>query len=140
LPYVGTLHATSQHINMIQIIISMKRINLFLVLTTFVLVVSCINQPALKPPVAEKTPHELFKSRNDNYYWMRLSDDQKNAKTPDEQTKKVLDYLNSENDYSKAVLKHNDALQKTVYDEIVGRIKKDDESVPYFDNGYYYYI
>ena len=102
--------------------------------------VSCTVQPSVKPPVADKIPHELFDKRNDNYFWMRLSDEQKNAKTADEQTKKVLDYLNSENDYSKAVLKHNDALQKTVYDEIVGRIKKDDESVPYFDNGYYYYI
>ena len=36
-------------------------------------------------------------------------------------------------------LKTLKTLQKKIYDEIVGRIKKDDESVPYFDNGYYYY-
>jgi oligopeptidase B len=70
---------------------------------------------------------------------MRLSDDQKNATTPDDQTKKVLDYLNKENEYSKEVLKNTVDLQKKIYNEIVGRIKKNDESVPYLDNGYYYY-
>ncbi len=70
---------------------------------------------------------------------MRLSDEQKNSVKPDDQTSKVLDYLNKENDYSKAVLKDTEVLQKTLYDEIRGRIKKDDESVPYLENGYYYY-
>jgi oligopeptidase B len=112
------------------------------VLMTFLLVVflfACSNQPAIKPPVAEKIPHELFDKRNDNYFWMRLSDEQKNATTPDEQTTKVLDYLNKENEYAKTVLKNTEVLQKTIFDEIVGRIKQNDESVPYLDNGYYYY-
>jgi oligopeptidase B len=112
------------------------------ILMTFLLVVflfACSNQPAIKPPVAEKIPHELFDKRNDNYFWMRLSDEQKNATTPDEQTTKVLDYLNKENEYAKTVLKNTEVLQKTIFDEIVGRIKQNDESVPYLDNGYYYY-
>lgn len=95
--------------------------------------------PSVKPPVAEKVPYELVDNRTDNYYWMRLSDDQKNAISPDDQTKKVLGYLNSENDYTKAILKNTEGLQKTLYDEITGRIQKDDSSVPYFKNGYYYY-
>ena len=70
---------------------------------------------------------------------MRLSDAQKNAETPDAQTQDVLDYLNAENDYKDAAMKHTDSLQKTLFDEIVGRIKKDDSSVPYNDNGYSYY-
>jgi oligopeptidase B len=37
------------------------------------------------------------------------------------------------------MMKHTEKLQKTIYDEITGRIKKEDESVPYLDNGYYYY-
>ena len=104
-----------------------------------VVLFSCSNQPAIKPPVAEKIPHELFNKRNDNYFWMRLSDEQKNAENPDEQTAKVLDYLTKENEYSKTVLKNIEGLRKTLFDEITGRIKKDDESVPYFENGYYYY-
>ena len=93
-------------------------------------------------PIAEKVPHELNAHgdvRVDNYYWMRLSDAQKNAETADEQTKKVLDYLNAENAYTDAKLKHTDKFQQDLYDEIVGRIKQDDESVPYRDNGYFYY-
>jgi oligopeptidase B len=36
-------------------------------------------------------------------------------------------------------MKHTDTLQKTLYNEMVGRIKQNDESVPYLDNGYWYY-
>ncbi len=117
----------------------MKRTNLLFSVFLLPLLLSCSQQPVVKPPVAEKIPHELFDKRNDNYFWMRLSDEQKNAATPDSQTTKVLDYLNAENDYSKTVLKNIEPLQKTIFDEIVGRIKKNDESVPYFDNGYFYY-
>ena len=117
----------------------MKKFSFPITIFLMVFLLACSSQSSLKPPVAEKTPHEIFDKRVDNYFWMRLSDEQKNAATPDEQTAKVLDYLNSENEYSKAVLKKSEVLQKKVYDEIVGRIKKDDESVPYLKNGYYYY-
>jgi oligopeptidase B len=117
----------------------MKRLNLQSAFLFALILVSCNPQPAIKPPVAEKVPHELYNKRTDNYFWMRLSEEQKNASKPDEQTTKVLNYLNAENAYSKAILKNTEALQKTLYDEITGRIKKDDESVPYFDNGYFYY-
>jgi oligopeptidase B len=93
-------------------------------------------------PIAEKTPFEITANGNtrvDNYYWMRLTDEQKNAETKDDQTQKVLNYLNSENDYFKTKTKHTEALTKKIYDEIVGRIKQTDESVPYKDNGYWYY-
>jgi oligopeptidase B len=117
----------------------MKKINLSLIALLAVLLFSCTSQPRVKSPVAEKIPHELVEKRTDNYFWMRLSDEQKNASKPDEQTVRVLDYLNKENEYSKAVLKSTEVLQKTLYEEITGRIKKNDTSVPYFDNGYYYY-
>ena len=117
----------------------MKKHNLSLSVLLAVLLFSCNSLPSVKAPVAEKIPHELFDKRTDNYFWMRLSDEQKNASNPDEQTTKVLDYLKSENEYSKEILSHTADLQKTVYDEIVGRIKQNDESVPYLDNGYYYY-
>ncbi|TAL61293.1 MAG: S9 family peptidase [Bacteroidetes bacterium] len=117
----------------------MNRIKFSMTILLMVLLFGCSSQPSVKAPVAEKIPHELFDKRTDNYFWMRLSDEQKNAATPDEQTTKVLDYLKKENEYSKAVLKNTEELQKTLYNEIVGRIKKDDQSVPYLDNGYYYY-
>ena len=100
---------------------------------------SCNNQPSIKAPVAEKIPHEVFDKRIDNYFWMRLSDEQKNDSTPDEQTVKVLDYLNKENEYSKAVLKNTKFFRKRFMMKLSAGLKKDDESVPYFKNGYYYY-
>ncbi|MBL7871053.1 MAG: S9 family peptidase [Cyclobacteriaceae bacterium] len=93
----------------------------------------------LKSPKAEKTATKLSGNRIDNYYWMKLSDEQKNAAQKDEQTKKVINYLTEENGYLAAKLKHTEALQKKLYDEMIGRIKQTDESVPYKDNGYWYY-
>ena len=93
-------------------------------------------------PVAKKISKELIMhgdTRVDDYFWMRLTDDQKNAETPDEQTQNVLDYLGEENNYKEEALKHTKDLQENLYDEIVSRIKKDDQSVPYNDNGYSYY-
>ena len=95
-----------------------------------------------KGPIAKKIPEALTihnDTRTDNYFWMRLSDEQKNADTSDAQTQDVLDYLNAENDYLEKTMGHTEKLQKTIYDEMVGRIKKDDQSVPVKDNGYSYY-
>ena len=93
-------------------------------------------------PKAKKVAKELAihdDIRNDDYFWMRLSDAQKNAATPDPQTQDVLDYLNAENAYLNKMMSHTEQLQDTLYNEIVGRIKKDDASVPVKDNGYEYY-
>lgn len=93
-------------------------------------------------PKPEKIPHELTANGNtriDNYYWMKLTDEQKNAEVKDEQTQKTLDYLNAENAYLDKKLKHTEGLQEKLYNEIVGRIKQTDESVPYKENGYWYY-
>ena len=94
------------------------------------------------PPDAIIKPHELTMhgdTRIDNYYWMRLTDEQKNAKDPDQQTQDVVDYIDQENQYTQSNLSHTRKLQNTIFDEMVSRIKKDDESVPYLKNGYYYY-
>lgn len=93
-------------------------------------------------PKAKKIKHELQEHGNvrvDDYFWMRLSDEQKNAEKPDAQTQDVLDYLNAENAYTKKVMGHTDPLQKELFDEIIGRIKQDDSSVPYKLRGYEYY-
>ena len=94
------------------------------------------------PPDAIIKPHELTMhgdTRIDNYYWMRLTDEQKNAKDPDQQTQDVVEYIDQENQYTQSNLSHTRKLQNTIFDEMVSRIKKDDESVPYLKNGYYYY-
>lgn len=84
-----------------------------------------------EPPVAEKIPKELTihgDTRVDDYYWLNERDNPQ-----------VIDYLTAENAYKDAVMKHTESFQKKLYDEIVGRIKKTDMSVPYKDSGYYYY-
>jgi len=93
-------------------------------------------------PEAEKQPYKMTvhgDTRIDDYYWMRLSDEQKNAKKFDSQTKKVVDYIDSENKYADASLSQTKKLQEDLFNEIIGRIEKNDESVPYFKNGYFYY-
>ncbi len=92
-------------------------------------------------PVAEKQPSKLEKHgdvRVDNYFWMRLTDEQKNAEVKDEQTQKVYDYLNAENQYYEKETAGTKGFQEDLFEEMKGRIKEDDESVPYKENGYYY--
>ena len=94
------------------------------------------------PPDAAKKAHEMTihgDTRVDDYYWMRLTDEQKSAKEKDRHTQEVVDYIDAENDYTESRLKHTKKFQDKLFDEIVDRIKKDDESVPYLDNGYFYY-
>lgn len=84
----------------------------------------------IKSPIAKKINKEITQhgdTRIDPYYWL-------NERTSPE----VIDYLNKENDYTKGMLSHTEKLQETIYEEIVGRIKKDDTSVPYKNNGYFY--
>ena len=124
----------------------MKPIYYFLMFT-LLLFSSCNNsekskQMTAEAPIAKKITKELVihdDTRIDDYFWMRLSDEQKNAETPDAQTQDVLDYLNAENEYLDKVMNHTEDLQNKLYNEIVGRIKKDDQSVPVNDNGYSYY-
>ena len=102
---------------------------------------SSCSQP-LSTPDAVKKPYEMTihgDTRVDNYYWMRLSDEQKSAQTYDEHTQEVVDYINLENEYTQGSLSHTKKFQDHLFNEIIGRIKKDDETVPYLKNGYYYY-
>lgn len=103
-----------------------------------------MNKELPMAPVAKKIAYNLSEhgdTRLDNYYWMRLSDEQKNAPeaTRDQQTKDVLDYLNAENAYTNNVMAHTDGFQKKLFEEMKNRVKEDDQSVPMRDNGYWYY-
>lgn len=125
----------------------MKKI-IFIAIALSLVITNCknnkeiIDYTSLDVPSADKIPEALTAhgdTRTDDYFWMRLSDAQKNAKTPDAQTQNVLDYLVAENVYKEKALKHTEGLQKSLFDEMVGRIKKEDQSVPYSNNGYSYY-
>ncbi len=95
----------------------------------------------VKTPKAEIQPKSLTihnSTRIDNYFWMRLTDEQKIAKNKDAQTQKVEAYLNSENEYFDKVTASTNNFQKELFEEMKGRIKEDDTSVPYFRNQYFY--
>ncbi len=70
--------------------------------------------------------------RTDDYYW--LNDYW--LKGPD--SDRVVEYLTAENEYFYANMKPAEELQQKLYNEILGRVKQTDESVPYFKNGYWY--
>lgn len=83
------------------------------------------------PPVAEVIPdtfENFGQQRIDNYYWLK-----------DKNNPKVIEYLQAENAYTDTVMSATQALQQKIYDEILGRIKEDDESYPSFKDGYFYY-
>lgn len=131
---------------MFSILIQMKKIFLLLLISSTIFANAqqisnkMINEDA-KAPVADKIPKKLEKHgdvRIDNYYWLRLTDEQKNAKQPDAHTQKVLDYLQAENDYFDKRFGHTETFRESLFQEMKSRIKEDDESVPYKDNGYYY--
>lgn len=84
--------------------------------------------PAAKRDHAVMAPHGA--SRNDEYYWLR-DDSRKNPE--------MLAWLEGENRHTDAVMKPLAGLQATLYDDIIGRIKQDDSTVPYQDKDYWYY-
>jgi len=95
---------------------------------------ACQNQNssmiALQAPIAEKHPRKLEihgDVRTDDYYWLRESENEA-----------VLDYLRKENEYYQALTAHTSEFREQLFAEMKGRIKEDDASVPYKQNGYWY--
>lgn len=81
-------------------------------------------------PKAKILPKKLKKHneiRIDNYFWLN-----------DRENPEVIDYLNQENAYYESMTAHTKDFQKELFEEMKGRIKEDDQSVPYLYNGYYY--
>ncbi|NUM31297.1 MAG: S9 family peptidase [Bacteroidetes bacterium] len=88
-------------------------------------------QSNMIPPKPAKKPKTLEKHgdiRIDEYYWLN-----------ERENPEVLKYLKQENEYFKSEFAHNENFQNQLFEEIKGRIKKTDESVPYKYNGYWYY-
>ena len=87
--------------------------------------------PVLTAPKAAIKPKELVTNdhkRVDNYYYLN-----------ERENPEVINYLKSENAYLDQVLAPVKDLQTKLFDEMKGRIKQQDESVPYKEGAYYYY-
>jgi oligopeptidase B len=85
-----------------------------------------LNVPKAKKIAQRLTTHQH--SRIDNYYWMN-----------DRSNPEVIQYLNEENQYLEDQLSDTVELQEQLFQEMKGRIKEVDESVPYLKDGFYYY-
>ena len=110
----------------------MKR--LFLLLLPMLLLASCGGPKTwgeAEAPIAEPKEEMLIMhgdTRIDFYYWLR-----------ERENPEVIAYLEAENAYLDTVMAFTGELQETLFEEMKGRIKEDDQSAPYFSNGYYYY-
>jgi len=85
----------------------------------------------IQQPATEKEPKEFMAhgdKRIDEYYWLNQRDNPK-----------VLNYLKAENTYLDTMMGSTAALREKLFKEMKGRIKEKDESLPYRDNGYWYY-
>ncbi|MFZ0061365.1 MAG: S9 family peptidase [Pyrinomonadaceae bacterium] len=86
---------------------------------------------APKPPMAErktKTTEIHGYKVVDDFFWLR-----------EKSNPQVTAYLEAENAYTEAAMKHTAALQEKLYNEMVGHIKETDENVPYRQGDYFYY-
>jgi len=85
----------------------------------------------LKPPVAARKAKQVTlhgETRTDDFFWLREKSDPA-----------VAAYLEAENKYAKAILLPTEKLQEKLYNEMLGRIKQTDLSVPYKEGDYFYY-
>ncbi len=83
------------------------------------------------PPSATARPdtfREFGQLRIDNFFWL------KNKDNPE-----VIAYLEAENRYCDTVMAHTRPLQEALFEEMKGRIKEEDNTVPVSDNGFWYY-
>ena len=85
----------------------------------------------LTPPVAttdSKVDTVHGEARVDNYFWLR-----------EKSNPEVIAYLEAENKYTEAMMQHTEDFQEQLYQELLGRIKETDLSVPEKIDDYYYY-
>ncbi len=100
------------------------------------------NSDRPSPPVATKRPHTISAHGNDRideYFWLRLTEDQRKADPPDEHAQQVIDLLNAENAYMEKMLAPVEQLRSDLFAEMKARIKETDLSVPYRENGFWYH-
>ncbi|MDA9878556.1 S9 family peptidase [Candidatus Pelagibacter sp.] len=96
----------------------------------------------MKIPYLKKKP-ELKSCHNvtweDNYSWIHQKNILEVLRDKNKLLPEVKDYLEEENKYTDYHLENTKPIQKKLFDEIKGRIKLDDESLPYKDHTYEYW-
>jgi len=93
--------------------------------------------PQLRKKSEIKSCHNV--TWEDNYSWIHQKDILEVLKDKNKLNPEVKEYLEKENEYADYHLRDTKDLQKKLFDEIKGRIKLDDESLPYKDHTYEYW-
>ena len=93
--------------------------------------------PQLRKKLEIKSCHNT--SWEDNYSWIHQKDILEVLKDKNKLNPEVKKYLIEENNHTDYHLKDTKNLQKKLFDEIKGRIKLDDESLPFRDHTYDYW-
>ena len=100
-------------------------------LPIILLLATALPVAAQQPPIARRIPKVDTlhgEVRVDDYYWLREKSDTQ-----------VIRYLEAENAYTETMTRHLEPLREQLYNEMLGRIKETDLSVPYRDGEYWYY-
>ena len=93
--------------------------------------------PQLRKKLEIKSCHNV--DWEDNYSWIHQKNILEVLKDKNKLDPEIKDYLLNENKYAEYHLKDTKKIQKKLFDEIKGRIKLDDESLPYKDHTYEYW-
>ena len=98
---------------------------------------------ALPAPDAEKRPVEIEQhgvTRVDNYAWLRDSEWQEVLRDPSTLDADIRAQLEAENSYYETATADLEALREQLFEEMRGRIREDDSSVPAADGEFAYAI
>src|SRR5215212_4611296 len=101
-----------------------------------------MSEKNIMPPRAEKRPFaETWHGyeKRDDYRWLKAANWQEVMHDPSSLPEDIRAHLEAENVYQQAVMADTEALQQQLFDEMKGRIKEDDSSVPAPDGPYAYY-
>jgi oligopeptidase B len=106
----------------------MNTLRMYPVVIAAILLAGCGQPNRVETKKVPKEFVEFGHKRVDDYYWLNNPKDSA-----------VIQHLRDENANTEAMLKHNESLQKRIYDELVGRVEQKHESLPTRKNGYWYY-
>ncbi|QQS41094.1 MAG: S9 family peptidase [Acidobacteriota bacterium] len=113
----------------------MKKLAVSVALAPFILSgAAAYAQDTMTPPVPRKeakVTNVHGRTLTDNYHWMR---DRNQEKSPE-----IIAYLEAENRYTDAVMKPHGKFVDSLYEEMLGRIKQTDLSVPYKYGDFWYF-
>ena len=93
--------------------------------------------PKLQKKPELKSCHDV--TWEDDYSWIHQKDILDVLKNKEKLNPEVKEYLEQENKYAELQLKDTKNIKKKIFNEIKGRIKLDDESLPYRDHTYEYW-